>query len=184
MNRADFDVLWERVIEKQVKLIRETYADLVFADYLKDDIFREAVELMEYCKHHYMKNSEKYIDRHKVGAAVMIAILKNSPIKKVGAIYYTDNSVDWCFNEHLAITAGLSVLVSFAKKDLNENFAGAELNEKLSKLKNGIVFPKVKHGAYRENWAAELHYTHKNGNYNILALAHELFFLEHYTMEL
>lgn len=154
----------------------------MFADYLKEEIYGEIDELIKHCKAHYMKNPDKFVDRHKVSAAVMIAILKNTPIKIAGSAYYSEKAGFWCFNEHLAITAALSVLVAFIREDIKDKYNGEKLNRELKKIENGIVFPSVKYGNYRDNWTNELYYMRKDGNYNLLALAHELFFLEYITM--
>ena len=156
---------------------------MVFADYLEERIYKEIKELLGHCKRHYMKDPDGYADRHKVSAAVMISILKYTPIKIAGPKYYSKNTENWTFNEQLAITVGVSILSAFIKADLKKDIKHkVELSEEiLEKFKNGIVFPIAKHGDYRSNWACELYYTRKDGNYNLLALAHELFFLEYTT---
>jgi len=187
LNQYEFDLLWDKVIVPQAKIITNKYGDIVFADYLKDSIYMEICELINHCKKHYMKNSDKFVDRHKVAACVMIGLLKYTPMKIAGASYYTPNANSWCFNENLSITAGLSILVSFIKESLKSEVGQNkisidEYNNLSQKIENGIKFPTTKHGDYRTNWTSELYHTRKDGAYNLLALAHELFFLEHTTL--
>lgn len=177
MTELEFSLLWDNIIVPEANIIAYD-SNVFFAENLKDAIYLECSEMINHCKLHYMESSDKYIDRHKIAAAIMIGILKHTPLKIIGAIYYTSpNKV--AFNEHLAITVGLSILRAFIEADLHENYKNnSKYQVYLSQIENGIVLPKAKHGDYRNNWANELYYTRKNGNYNILSLAHELYFLE------
>ena len=40
MNYNDFSDLWDEVVVPEVKVIMSSNAGLIFADYLKDDIYR------------------------------------------------------------------------------------------------------------------------------------------------
>ena len=182
MNSKEFDKLWDTVISPEAQIICDSYGDLLFADFLKDDIFAELKSILEHSKTHYMRDAKRYVDRHKVSAAVMIALLKNPPIKIVGPKFYSKKTSNLVFNEQLAITTGLSILTSFCKKSIKDDIDKGEATvNDLKKFENGIKLPVAKHGKYRSNWATELYFMRKEGNYNILALAHELFFLEYTT---
>lgn len=185
MNFKEFCKLWDVVIMPEAIKTCNTYADLFFAEYVKEEMFDECIELIEHGKRRYMKNRDEFLDRHKIAAAVMISILKTTPIKIVGPIHYTAEPARWGFNEHLAITAGLSVLKAFIITDVRNKYSHDKetMQNKLKELESDIKFPVAKHGDYRDNWANELYYTRKDGSYNLLALAHELFLLEIYTIE-
>ncbi len=129
-------------------------------------------------KDNYMRNSNKPVDRHKVSAAIMIAILKIEPIKMNAELYQNDSEKKWLFNEKLAISVGMSILKSF----IDEANQGNE--DILNKFKKGISYPPTDHGTFSNNFATELYHTRKENNYNLLALANELFLLEVYTSSL
>jgi len=183
MTQEEFDELWNTIVCVEASIIVSENPQIIFVDSLKQEIFYEYKELMDHCKRHYMKFSDKYVDRHKVAASIMIGILKYTPLKVIGEIYYSSPETKPACNEHLAITVGLSILRAFIETELKKSDADEKfLESSLLKIQNGIVFPKVKHGNYRNNWANELYYTRKEGNYNLLAIAHELFFLEQNTL--
>lgn len=65
-----------------------------------------------------------------------------------------------------------------AKKLSNE-----EMKKKVLDAFDGeLVFPKTNHGDYKQNLLFQLYYTKKEGNYNILALADSVFFIENYNL--
>lgn len=164
MNYKDFSNLWDTVVIPEVGVIQSSNSGLIFADYLKDDIAQECIDLVNHGKTRYMRDSSNFLDRHKIAAAVIISILKNTPIKTVGANYYTVNAKTRAFNEELAITCGLSVLRSFIISDLQDKFEGQKLDNEIKKIDNGIKLPETRHGNYRANWNVELYYTRKDGN--------------------
>ena len=98
MTELEFSLLWDNIIVPEANIIAYD-SNVFFAENLKDAIYLECSEMINHCKLHYMESSDKYIDRHKIAAAIMIGILKHTPLKIIGAIYYTSpNKV--AFNEH------------------------------------------------------------------------------------
>ena len=85
----------------------------------------------------------------------------------------------------MSFTSALCVLESFITKELKNKFQNNEekLTYELNKLNNGIKLPMAQHGDYRENWANELYHMKKEGNYNILAIAHQLFLIEYIAIQ-
>lgn len=195
MKKQEYQTPWDKiwdVISPEISKYQFQYGDLYLSETCKDDIFATFNELVNYIKVHYMdfnedeakKEDSHEIDRHKTSAALMIAIVQNQPLKMVSEKYY-DGSKIWLFNEQIAITAGLSLMIAFEKEQIKKHpsLDQEQKKELLLEWDKGIIFPIARHGDYRENWAVELYYTAKEGNYNLLATAHELFHLEERTKE-
>ncbi len=184
-QQTTWDKIWN-VISPEISRYRLQYGDLYFDETCKDDILTTYNELVNYIKVHYMNFNEDSheIDRHKTSAALIIAIVQNQPLKMVSEKYYNGSKI-WLFNEQIAITAGLSLMIAFEKSQIkkNESLNQEQKNALLQEWDKGIIFPVARHGDYRENWAVELYHTVKEGNYNMLATAHELFHLEDRTRE-
>ncbi|MCM1060936.1 MAG: hypothetical protein NC452_11685 [Eubacterium sp.] len=135
-----------------------------------------------------MKKDISKIDRHKVAACYICAILKANPVKIKNK--ESDEEKFFVVIEQFAITVGLSILRSFIVCDQDKNDS-AKPNEILKKDKeifgNGFSFPitgiETNHGEYHNNFAVELYFTKKEGNYNILSLSHSLYLLEMYNRQ-
>lgn len=138
----------------------------------------------KHCKGTYMLDLEGILDRHKVCACYMFAIIKADTLRchLVGA---DTEQRHLNLNENLAITVGMSVLRAFVLVSINDNEElSEEAKETLRKrIDDGVVFPDCNHGEYRSNFAAELYYTKKESSYNILSLANTLFLLETHTLQ-
>ena len=128
-----------------------------------------------------MKSPEGKIDRHKVAACYMIAIITLKPMKFTKKI--DGKEVPLAINEALAITVGLSLIRAFAIAAIKEDEALSEeeADKLIAKFDKGISVPSgnlVNHGMYKENYANELHFAVAEGNICILSVAHELYLLE------
>lgn len=187
-DRKSYDEIWKIVIEKEISNYEEQYMSLITNMFCsQEEIWNEYVKLNEYCKVNYMKQPGGKIDRHKVAACYMIAIMTIKPIKVIGKI--DDEEVPIAINERLAITVGLSIVRAYVlaaiKKDEKEGRISSDDAEALSaKFEDGIKIPcgeLVNHGSYLENYVRELDYAAFDGKLSILSLAHELYLLEAFT---
>lgn len=178
MIKSDLDKIWDIVVLKNFGDFESKFPGIFLYGGCKEDVFREYNKIRLYCKDNYMRDPNKPVDRHKVSAAIMIAILKIEPIKMNAALYQNDSEKKWLFNEKLAISVGMSILKSFIDEANQGN------KDMLDKFKKGISYPPTNHGTFSNNFATELYYTRKENNYNLLALANELFLLEVYTSNL
>ena len=117
-----------------------------------------------------MKDPNKKLDRHKVSACYILAIVKASPI-----IFNELLAEDkfYTVNEEIALTVGLSVLRSFCSTDKSYPVS----------LPYDFTYPVASHGDYRENFVVELYFTKKEGNYNILSLSHTLYLFEQFNQQ-
>jgi hypothetical protein len=187
-DRESYDKIWKEIISEEISNYRKTYINLIEKmAYAKEEIWNEYVKLNDYCKVNYMQQAEGKIDRHKVAACYMIAIMITKPVKVVGKI--DNKEIPLAINEQLAITVGLSIVRAFVlaaiERAKEEGKISSDDAKALSlKFEDGIKIPcgdLVNHGSYLENYARELDYAASDGKLCILSLAHELYLLEAFT---
>lgn len=181
-DRNSYEMIWERVISKEIKNYQSLYTNCIeLIPNVKEEIWEKYVSLNLYCKVNYMKHPEGRIDRHKVAACYMIAIALLRPMRFVRKI---DNlTIPLALNETLAITVGLSLVRAFAIAAIKESeFLDKEESIALvTKFEEGIKVPEgqlVNHGVYLQNFANEIYFAASEGKLCILSLAHELYLLE------
>lgn len=185
-NKDCYDKTWKEIISP----IIARYAIVSWINVkenIQDDIWSYYKEFNMHCRETYMATGNKKLDRHKVAACYMFAILKTDPF----IISKKDISEDMRIvaTEHFAISVGLSILKSFliSKYDENDKEKSLEVWEKERKIfQNDFVFPcddEIRHGDYRNNFAMELYFTKIEKTYNILSLSHSLYFLEMYNRQ-
>lgn len=184
MDRNSYDHIWSVVIKPTMDDYANRYSEIVVAHNAQEVIWNEYVNLNRHCKIQYMEDASGKIDRHKVCACYMYAIVKANVMSCKLADSDTEQSY-LALNENLAITVGMSLLRAFvlASIDSSVELSQDTKNMYRSRIDKGIIFPQCNHGIYRENFAAELHYTGLEGNLNILSLANTLFLLEIHTLE-
>lgn len=198
MNSSTFDCIWSTLIQPTYNKMESSHGGIYLADTSYQDIKLYYSDAINYAKEHYMRDASKILNRHKVSAAVMIAILKSKPIKKINAMYYqvdqNGHPSIWTFNEHLAITVALSILRSFIEARVDFAFSKKIVSRAIFEdvcledrdiFKDGIPISSKE----RSSWEHELYQIRQDGAYNLLSFAHILsgieerarlkYFLEH-----
>lgn len=139
--------------------------------------------IVRHAKEQYMLDKQGLLNRHKVAAAIMIAILKTKPIKKVDPLYYLEDNngelTPWPLNESLAITVALSVLRAFIMARVDVAFSGKIVSKQIFEdvtlqdreiFDNGVPISESE----RNEWKWELYHIRQDGAYNLLSIAHIL----------
>ena len=178
--RQSYDVIWREVIDKEIGKYQSYYKDIVIKTDAQEKIWEKYIAYNLSCKERYMVSPNGKLDRHKVSACYMAAILEVRPMK----FGYKDELL--AGNERLAITVGLSLVRAFAISAIEKKHEEHKLTKKEAdilkgKFEDGIKIPDgslVNHGEYLDNFSNELYYIVKEKNLNILSLAHELYLLE------
>ncbi len=172
MKKKTYEILWKDGIKVKAKqIVNDNIGKVVFDSEAKERVFNEYCKLRDYTKVSFMRNPDGLLDRHKVCACLIIAIIKSKPL------IYEDNDdnagMKTIFNENLAMTVGLSLLYNF--------IVSADRDNK-KWLKNGFCYPDTMRDAtYKELLCLMLYYDIKNNQYSILALSNILFTIEAYT---
>lgn len=172
MKEETFETLWRDGIKaKSEEIVEKNVGRVVFDTESKERIFREYTKLRDYTKISFMRNPDGLLDRHKVCACLIYAIVKSKPL-----VYDdSDNEIGMknIFNENLAMTVGLSLLYNFIVSAKQDNSKWIE---------KGFKFPKTERDAtYQELLCLMIYYDIKNNQYSILALSNILFMIEEYT---
>lgn len=128
-------------------------------------------EMYDHVKNVYMDKSVNYLDRHKVGAIIIYSLLR------VPVINYISEKADEIEIKkyQLALSAGLS----YMQYELNHSRV---INHE--KPIDKYTFPPIMYGdiSYKDNLIRLLYFEDKEKNYNVLSLAHLLFFIETYSL--
>lgn len=173
MKKETFDTLWNNGIKPKSKEIVNNNVGIVTFDAASyERIFCEYNKLKDFAKISYMRDPDGLLDRHKVCACLIIAIIKSKPL-----VYDEREDVfgmKKIFNENLAITIGLSLLYNF--------ISDADGGKNKEWLKDGFEFPVSKRDStYQELLCLMLHYDVMNNQYSILAVSNILYLIEEYT---
>lgn len=189
-NQDSYNKIWDKIIKPQITFLNSSVEWIsVDMENAKNAVWEEYKTFNSYCKETYMDKEVKRLDRHKVAACYIFAIISASPLKidKQEMKRAKEQHKIILANEQLAIVTGLSILRCFlySKLDRENNLKMKECLHKDRKIfKNGFQFPygnEVSHGDYRTNFAIELYFTKKEKMYNILSLSHSLYLLEMYN---
>lgn len=182
-DKSSYHELWKRVIDPTIQDYANRFAGLCCAPDAKEAIWKKYVFFNAHCKRRYMEDPAGKLDRHKVCACYMYAII-SANVLSCKLADSDDEQKYLALNENLAITVGMSLLSAFILSaiDCSDQLSDAQRSRYRSRIANGIVFPKCNHGTYRKNFVAELHYTHEENAYNVLSLANTLFLLEIHTI--
>lgn len=184
MDENSYQKIWDIVINPTIQDYQNRYAEITVSYNAKEAIWQEYIRFNEHSKLSYMRDVGGKLDRHKVCACYMYAIIKSNVLSCRLADSDTEEKY-WTLNENLAITVGMSILRAFVLSSINTNEELAEETKKTlaARIDAGVLFPDCNHGDYRNNFVAELYYTKKEDNYNVLSLANTLFLLETHTLQ-
>lgn len=181
-SREAYSNIWKAItiaVEKYNKNHPENI--LKMKSTAEEDIWNAYVEFNEECRTRYMSDDVDRIDRHKVCACYIYAIIKS------GLIEYKElsqNDKKYLYDEKMAVTIGASLLRSFVIAAIDDSNKSDNEKKVLKKrIENGVRFPRTNHGDYRTNFEIELYYTKVNNTYNILGLANVLYLLETVTLD-
>lgn len=156
---------------------------------LKNKIYLNYVNFRDFCKNRYMLDHTKDLDRHKVIACIVFAIIKTQPLQYCSTLAADEFTV---YNEHLAINCGFSLhratLLAVFDKKIKDGEISKEKGEKYKEkiTQRGIIVPtRINHGeSYLGNFAIQLHYNMVENCFDILGMANSLFLLELYTLNI
>jgi hypothetical protein len=180
MKEAKFKEIWDKVIKPY--LDRELSSNSSFqaldttenSSKARRDIESLYDAARSNIKGYYMKDAERFLDRHKVPACVYFAIVNAPLIKVIGGT----NEKDRFVNSYLAFYVASSILLSFMASDADAEY--------LQFLQNyGLQYPPVKNSDSSESYLVQtikgLCYAQKNKEINPITIANILCLLESNT---
>lgn len=144
-------------------------------------VWRNYVKFNRHCREEYMNNPEKLADRHKITTCYIYSIVQSN-ILDCSLSKQLGDDKHLLLNERLALCFGMTLLRALIRANAKK-LSNEEMKKKVLDAFDGeLVFPKTNHGDYKQNLLFQLYYTKKEGNYNILALADSVFFIENYNL--
>lgn len=177
MTKEKFNEIWCNIllpIYDEISLKANVY----IRPFAKEIAYRKYQKKKTYLKINYMQNPNTHLDRHKIAACMMYAIVSSHPILiKPSAIWnkYVKKEKfpikHLLLNEYLGIYTALSIVQSF--KMYNEGQDNDNVNQKI------INMPITTNGEdYIYNTCLDLYLSKKKKNINVLTFANVFFLLE------
>lgn len=178
MTNEKFEDIWNNII---LGLYNEITPqdDLYIKARSKKKIFKKYQKQKTYLKLNYMENPNTHLDRHKIAACMLYAIVKVHPIR-IKRISIWKNYLNGkkftpqylMLNEYLGLYTAFSIVESF------RTYEQSEENEVGFKRK-GIVQPITTNGEdYIYNTCLDLYLSRKKNKINVLTFANVFFLLE------
>jgi len=187
MKESTLNNIWTKLVVPTYSEMNQTHGGLICPDSEKGTFKLHYDEITRHAKEFYMHDKNSYLNRHKVAAAIMIAILQTKPIKKIDILYYQSDINGqlkyWPFNESLAITVALSVLRAFILGRVDYAFSGKPISKQVFGhviKQDEQIFEKEIPISITERieWEWELYQIRQDGAYNLLSIAHILKMIE------
>lgn len=178
MTNEKFEDIWNNII---LGLYNEITPqdDLYIKARSKKKIFKKYQKQKTYLKLNYMENPNTHLDRHKIAACMLYAIVKVHPIR-IKRISIWKNYLNGkkftpeylMLNEYLGLYTAFSIVESFrAYEQSEENEVGFK--------RKGIVQPITANGEdYIYNTCLDLYLSWKKNKINVLTFANVFFLLE------
>lgn len=191
-NPKIYETVWENVIFPEMELLC-TQESVSCPDYEREKsrIWETYCLLNEHASTTYLETNDGQIDRHKVAACYICAIMDVLPLDVSGADPKYSTS-EYLSNERLAVAVGVSVLgmFDFAVLDELHERRRCRVEPFLSEAEEDVIrrgvesgidfrgeFPTDR-GSYYESVLSALSFMKAEGNYNILLLALLMFHWE------
>ncbi len=182
MKRDKFDELWNNIVLPIYDEMNE-YDILFLKRNAKQKIYREYQRKKSFVKENYMLCGNTHLDRHKIAACIVYAIVKVSPIKVSLRIKWEKYRLKRYFsreyellNEYLALYTAFSIIESF--RLYGESHKEDEYPTKGFK-RNQINLPKTSNGQdYLYNTCLDLYFSKQKNNINVLTFSNVFFLLE------
>lgn len=171
MELNTFETIWnDGIVPEAKRIVNENTGLLVFNEGAKIAIYNRYNELNRVCKINFMFDSMGLLDRHKVCAALIIAIVQVRPL--VSHIVTDEYGNYYAFNEKLAFIVALSVLAGYINKADNEY----TIDE--------FVFPELSNSdeKYEDIFCKMIRLDSCYNQLSVLSIANILFLLEKYTL--
>ena len=175
--------LWQNVIFPLCDDICGQNPAIHLSTTAKEDIWEAYVRFNAQVSHHYMRNPNALIDRHKVAACYSYAVLEACPLWIDARSVREGSAADYA-NERLAMALACSIVAAELRVVVPrvDSLTDGERRRTLARLDNGLVFPKrVGHGDYVQSVLVSLRHTRREDTFNVLQYALLIFHWERCT---
>lgn len=158
LDYVSYEKYYSEIIVPMIKEYCDSNAGVIVIPSVKEKIWTHYEEFNNHCKNSYMRDKSKLLDRHKVVACYMYAILRANPMICTLAFQNGDNS-SLLLNERLALCFGMTLLRALIFDEIS-HLSDPKLRKKVSDVfEDDISFPSVNHGDYKHNLLTQLYHT-------------------------
>ncbi|MCR9143390.1 MAG: hypothetical protein NXI24_14150 [bacterium] len=180
MTKEKFDHFWGISFYPKVEKLLANYPNIRFDPgkaaqvYVRYEAIKDQI-------HDLMMNPDGRIDRHKVGSALIAAILEVLPFSgpEISEATTEKNSgFEYLPNEIWAWHCALSIVLSFSMEEAKRNNDSA----RRALVKKGFAFPPCSHGAYEVHVLRSLNRSRVVGAFDIFSFSQILFWVEIYSV--
>lgn len=189
--KADiFEGIWNEVERVSDALVHDNVGAAIFNQNAKYILHDEYEKQIAFLKNNVLKNDIVHLDRHKTSAAMIIAIMNTNIIIVTPDVRALDPMLKFLFNEHLAITIGLSMLCMYIQQEVDARISNPKKiflqTEYLQLLKDSlhrtIILPheSANKDPYLDCFKKHLYFNSKNNQLSVLSISHILFHIEVY----
>lgn len=112
IDRTSYNKIWSILVKPTMEDYSNRFSEIVIVHNAQEVIWQEYIKFNEHCNLQYMQDVYGKLDRHKVCACYMYAIVKANVMSCKLADSNTEKSY-LALNENLAITVGMSLLRAF-----------------------------------------------------------------------
>ena len=191
MNWKDYEYFYKHVIHKYVQDIQgidksQKKPCLIYRSKKANKIYHYYEQKRLTIRRYFMQLETHPMDRHKIAAVMIYAILKSRPFKVNDTIPDLPNQLLMA-NEYLAFYVALSIIESYKQDEcLSLGVNEADILENQSKWK--LSLPRTYHGniemrgeEYIDNTCKALYYLRNPERFDVFAYSNILFLLEKYS---
>jgi len=176
MKREVFDKFAGSVIKPLITQICSNNSGFDFNEATLKGVYEEYIGLKSIFRQQFMESKIDLLDRHKVAACMMLAIIKNNVITSDVDESDSTFNIDKLprVNEMLAFHVGITMVVGYVKEASANND-----EEKHIIFSADPIYPDTTHGDYATNIVRSLFYSNLTNTLNIPFLAQILFDFEY-----
>lgn len=189
MNKQEFSKLWNDCILPSFDKLKQQDSMILIRDGSFDSLCRTYNDIKNMTKRQFMLNNniEVILDRHKIAACLVKAILLDKPLYKKVEVDYTGAESNFIIvNEALAFGVALAMLRAYIELKLEHQDKEFMTNESAYRkiCNEDFVFPKtIMKVDYPTSVCWAWHHNTINEHFDVLGTANLLFMIEHYSVQ-
>lgn len=189
MNKQEFEQFWSKCILPTFEEFAKVDKGLYIRDGSLDSLCRTYNDIKNCTKRAFMKKDDTVVklDRHKIAACMVKAIVFERPIGKRIEDDYTGKADDFVIaNEALAFSVATSIIKAYIKLKLEKQDSNYVNRERAYKkiCEEDFCFPEtIMTVDYKTSVCWAWHHNIINGHFDVLGTANLFFMIENYSVE-
>lgn len=182
MKKDKFDELWNEIVLKTIDDLSDKNT-IYLKKNAKKRVYKQYQAKKTYVKNNYMLFGNTHLDRHKIAACMLYAIMKVYPVKiRMGAIWKKHKEDEkfsreyQLLNEYLSLYTAFSIIESFRVYGIDHS---DEEYPTKGFTRKRITMPETSNGQdYMYNTCLDLYFSKQKNMINVLTFSNVFFLLE------